>query len=351
MHGGEICLVNPRFGRFGTVAVEEAEVAAFVGLGDFVFEELAVTTGVAFFGRGPGGASGREFFVADVKGEGAIGDIEFDEIAILHEGEGAADGGFGRNVEDAGSVGSAGHAGIGDAEDVADSFFEEVFWNGKHAGFGDAGGANWAGILHDENVFRSDTEGGIVDAFLDVGVVFEDDGGSFVLQEFGSGRRGFDDGTVGGEVSPKNGGAALLGDRIVEGADDFVVVDFGAVKAFAEGLTEDGGGVEVEEVTNAVEESGEATDIEEVGHDVFAGWSEVGEDRGFSGDFVEEFEGKVDPCAFRHRGDVDDGVGRTTDRHVGGDGVFEGFAGEVAGGFEILPDHVHDAEATRGGHA
>jgi len=331
--------------------VEEAEVTAFVGLGDFVFEELAVTTGVTFFGRSPGGAAGGELFFADVKSDGAIGDIEFDEVAILHEGEGAADRGFGRDVEDAGTVGSTGHSGIGDAEDVADSFFEEVFWDGKHAGFGDAGRANRAGILHDENVVFGDAEGGIVDAFLNVWVVFEDNGGAFVLQEFWSSGGSFDDGAFGGKVSPKDGGASLLGDRIVEGTNDFVVVDFRAVETFAEGLSEDGGGVEVEEVADAVEEGREPAGIEEVGHDVFAGRSEVGEDGSFARDFVEEFERKIDARASGESGDVDDGIGRATDGHVGGDGVFKGFAGEVEGGFEVLPDHVHDTESASGGHA
>lgn len=331
--------------------MEEAEVTAFVGLGDFVFEELAVTTGVTFFGRSPGGAAGGELFFADVKSDGAIGDIEFDEVAILHEGEGAADRGFGRDVEDAGTVGSTGHSGIGDAEDVADSFFEEVFWDGKHAGFGDAGRANGSGILHDENVVFGDAEGGIVDAFLNVWVVFEDNSGSFVLEESGSGGGGFDDGTFGGEVSSEDGGAALFEERLVERDNDVVVVNFRAVEAFAEGLSEDGGGVEVEEVSHSIEESGEAAGIEEVGHDVFSGGSEVGEDGGLAGDFVEEFEREIDACAFGHGSDMNDGIGGATDGHVGGDGVFKGFASEVEGGFEIFPDHVHDAESASGGHA
>ncbi len=109
--------------------MEEFEIAAFVGLGDFLFEEFSVAPGEAFFGRRPGSATGREFFFADVKSEGAIGGIEFDHVAVLHEGERAADRGFGRNVEDAGPVRGAGHAGIGDAEEIADAFFEKVLWN------------------------------------------------------------------------------------------------------------------------------------------------------------------------------------------------------------------------------
>ena len=89
--GATAPLMNAGVGGFGAVVVEEFEVAAFVGLGDFVFEEFTVTTGVAFFGRIPGGASGGEFFFADVEGEGSVRDVELDLVAVLDEGEGAAD--------------------------------------------------------------------------------------------------------------------------------------------------------------------------------------------------------------------------------------------------------------------
>ena len=89
---------------------------------------------------------------------------------------------------------------------------------------------------------------------------------------------GLDDGTFGGEVATENGGAALLGEWFVEGEDDVVVINFGAVEAFAEGLSEDRGDVEMEKVSDAVEEAREAAGVEEVGHDVFAGRSKIGED-------------------------------------------------------------------------
>jgi len=84
--------------------VEEFKIAAFVGLGNFLFEEFSVAPGETFFGRRPDSATGREFFFADVKSEGAIGGIKFDHVAVLHEGERAANRGFGRNVEDASPV-------------------------------------------------------------------------------------------------------------------------------------------------------------------------------------------------------------------------------------------------------
>jgi hypothetical protein len=34
--------------------MKEAEIAALIGLGDFVLKELSVSARVVFFGRGPG---------------------------------------------------------------------------------------------------------------------------------------------------------------------------------------------------------------------------------------------------------------------------------------------------------
>lgn len=343
--------MNSGLGSAGSVVVEEFEIAAFIGLGDFLFEEFSVAAGESFFGRSPGGATGREFFLADVKRDGAISGIEFDHVTILHESERAADRRFRRNVEDAGAVGSAGHAGIGDAEEIANAFFEEVFRDGKHAGFGNAGGADGSGILHDEDVLLGDAESGIVDAGLHVGIILEDDGGAFVLQELLGGGGGFDDGSVGSEVAAEDGGSALFEERFVEGEDDVVVVNFGSIETFAEGFSEDGGCIEMEKVSDAIEETREATGVEEIGHDVFSGRSQIGEDGCLAGDLVEEFERQVNAGTFGESGDMDDGIGGTSDGHVGGDGIFEGFAGEVLGGLEVFPNHIDDAEPAGGGHA
>jgi hypothetical protein len=115
--------------------------------------------------------------------------------------------------------------------------------------------------LHDENVLLGDSEGRIVNAFLHVGVIFEDDGGAFVLEEFFGCRGGLDDGAIGGEVAAENGGSSLGGERVGEGKDDLVVEDFRSVETFAKGLAEDGGSIEMEEMPDAIKERREASGI------------------------------------------------------------------------------------------
>jgi hypothetical protein len=51
--------------------------------------------------------------------------------------------------------------------------------------------------LHDEDVVFGDTEGRIMNPFLNVRVVFKNDGGSFVMKILWRGSRGFYDGAIG----------------------------------------------------------------------------------------------------------------------------------------------------------
>ena len=343
--------MNAGIGSAGSVVVEEMKVAAFVSLRDFLFEKFAVAAGEAFFRRRPGGLALGEFVIADVKGEGSVLGVEFDEVAVLHESQRSADGGFRRDVKDASAVRGARHAGIGDAENVADSLLEEIVGNGEHSGFGNPGGADRAGVLHDKNMVLGDSERRIVNAFLHVGVVLEYNGWAFVLEKFGCRRGRFDDGAFRGKVAFENDGAALLEEWLIEGLDDVVVENFRSIEAFAKGFSKDSGRVEVEEVANAVEKGGETTGIEEVGHDVFAGRPKIGEDGSLCRDFVEEFERKINARTFGHSGNVNDCVGRPTDRHVGGDGIFERLASQVTRRFEVFPDHIYDAQSTSRRHS
>ena len=76
--------------RGATAAAQEIKVGALVRAHDMLVVEHGVT---AFGGRDAGlpcGKAAGEFFVADVQMQAAVGDIEFDHVAVLHHGEGAA---------------------------------------------------------------------------------------------------------------------------------------------------------------------------------------------------------------------------------------------------------------------
>src|SRR5262245_22872821 len=95
-------------------ATEEVEVAAIVGLPDMGREHRAVAALEARRRRLPGGAAAVELLLADGEVDAAIGDIDLDRIAGLHEGERSADIALRRDVQDAGAVAGAAHTAVGD---------------------------------------------------------------------------------------------------------------------------------------------------------------------------------------------------------------------------------------------
>ena len=104
-------------------------------------------------------------------------------------------------MENTGAIGSTRHAGVRDPKDVTHSFFEEIFWDWEHPRFGNSRSADGPCILHDEDMIFGDAEGGIMNPFLNVGVVFKNDGGSFVMKILWRGSRGFYDGAIGSQVA------------------------------------------------------------------------------------------------------------------------------------------------------
>src|SRR4051794_16044152 len=109
--------------------LEEVEVAALVGLGDVLQEQRPVSARVLRRWRLPFRAAFGEFVVADVEGEPAGGDVEFDDVAVLDKGEWAADRGLRGDVEYAGTVAGAAHPGVGDPYHVADTVLEKLLRN------------------------------------------------------------------------------------------------------------------------------------------------------------------------------------------------------------------------------
>ena len=143
-----------------------------------------------------------------------VRDVKRDEVAVTDRGQRTTGGCLGGDVEHDGAKGGAAHAGVGDADHVADAVAQEFLGNGNHAGLGHAGSANRAGVLQDQYVVWSNIERGIVNPagqILDRG---EDDRAAAVDEQVR--RRGgmLDDGSVGGEVATQHREATLGMDRV-----------------------------------------------------------------------------------------------------------------------------------------
>ena len=74
----------------------------------------------------PGRPAQSEFFIGDVEVKAAALDVELNEITGPDQGEGSADGGFGRRVQDHGPVGRSAHAGVRDPDHILDAPAQEL---------------------------------------------------------------------------------------------------------------------------------------------------------------------------------------------------------------------------------
>src|SRR5439155_14839564 len=99
--------------------LQEVKVAALVGLEDVPEVEPAVAADVTGCGGAPHSAAADQLGGGDVQLEAAAGDVQLDLVAIPHEGERSADGGFGGDVQDDSAVGRAAHPSVRDADHVA----------------------------------------------------------------------------------------------------------------------------------------------------------------------------------------------------------------------------------------
>src|SRR5581483_11435115 len=105
-------LVNRRLAdRRAEIGLEEVEVAAVIGLLDVLGEHPAIAALEAALGLLPGGAALFQLGFGDIEIDGAGGDVERDAVTILHQRQRTADVGFRRDVQDAGAIAGAAHAG------------------------------------------------------------------------------------------------------------------------------------------------------------------------------------------------------------------------------------------------
>ena len=143
--------------------------------------------------------------------------VERDLVAVLHQGDRAADLGFGRDVADDEAVAAAGEAAVGDEGDVgAEAGAHDGAGGGEHLGH--AGAALRAFVADDDDVALVDfllLEGveHVLFAVEAVGRAGEDE--AFLAGDLG-------DGAVGAEVAAHDADVAGGFERLVERVDDLL---------------------------------------------------------------------------------------------------------------------------------
>ena len=139
----------------------------------------------------------------------------------------------------------------------------------------------------------------------------------------------FADGAGGGEVAVKDDEVAVLFDRVIEGANDFLAggIIGRVTEILREGLAGDGEAIAVEQTTieQAFHEGHQAADFDQFGHDETSARFEIAEDGNALADFREVVDGKFHPGGAGHGEEMEDRVGGAAERGDDRDRVFERF--------------------------
>ena len=138
-------------------------------------EQLGVAArGVGFSGHPRRSAGGRALLPRP-EVEAAARDVEHDLVAGLHQGERPADERLGRDVQHAGAVRRAGHAGVADPHHVAHALLQQLLRDREHPPLRHPRAAQRPGVAQHEHGVRVDVQRRVVDARRHVVVVLEDD--------------------------------------------------------------------------------------------------------------------------------------------------------------------------------
>ena len=178
----------------------------------------------------------RQLFIADIQTDGAVGDIDIDGVAFIHQGNGAAFCRFRRGVADGQAGGAAGETAISQqCAFLAQPFGFQVAGGVEH--FLHARAAFGAFVANHHHVAGNDliTKDGAYRRVLG----FEDPGAAGELEDGIVHPGGFHDAAALGDVAVQHGQAAVLavGVFVVADAAVFAVV----VQAVPTGFLAEGG--------------------------------------------------------------------------------------------------------------
>ena len=303
-----------------------------------------------------------EFVVGELHVDAAVRNVDFDDVARVHEADVTLVGGFRRSVADGEAAGTAGETTVGEqGAGLAEVTALEVRGRVEH--FLHAGATLRAFVADDDHV-ASLHHVRVENALHGIFLAFEHHGGAGELEDGFIDAGGLHDAAVHGEVTVQNSEAAVLGVGVFAVADSAVsavevvigvheilgesdqvvlaarasevallgffarvaleVVHF---ESFANGLGMDGLGVLVEQA-HAVEFTEDAHDTTGAVHildvDVVNGRGHLADARRVAGEAVDVLHGEVDAGFLSHGEQVEHGVGRTAHGDVEAHGVFEG---------------------------
>ena len=159
--------------------------------------------------------------------------------------------------------------------------------------------------------------------------------------------RTLDDGAMWCEVAIENGETALLEIWVIERTDDFRITIDAVLRRLADGLTENRHTVSVNEamLIKLVDHGIDSAGIHEILHVVVTRRCQMAEVRGTVGDLVDLMKIERNACLMCYRHEVQCGIGRAAECHIGGQAVLDGICGDDVTRADVLLEDLHHLHA------
>src|ERR1700736_460985 len=325
-------------------ALQEIEVATLVRLPGVLCKQPVIATRVITRQRLISLDALRDLRIAQVNVDRAPGYVDADAIAGAHRREWPADLCFRRDVQDASPVARSAHPRVGNPQHVAHALAQQRFRNWQHAPFRHTGTTDWACIAQDHDMIWGNRKVEIVYRFLHLVVTVEHERRPGMLKQARLRGRRLHHTSVGSEIAVKDRGAAGGGDRIIEWADDVVVIHL----RIANCVPHPPGNrarIEMQHRLEPRQQRPRSTGNVELLHQPLAGWTQIDDHRHATRDLVEILQADRHPGPPCDGHEMDHGIGGARKRAVHYKRVLDGLAGENVTWPEILPDHLDDAPA------
>ena len=269
------------------------------------------------------------------------GDVDGDDVAFLHQGNGAAHCCLRGNMADGSTTGGTGEPAVGN-EGHGASLSTALNGRGGIEHLPHARAALGALVADDDDVAVVDLAA--VDGLHGVLLAVKDTGGAFVYQHLRHYGRPLDHAGIRGQVALQHGDATGGAVGIFHGTDDLRVQIAGVGNVFANGLAGAGNqaGVEQAQPADLMHDGVDAASLVQVLHIGGTGGGQMAEVGGFLADGVGNVHVQVNAALMGNGGQVKHRVGGAAQGHIHGQGVLKGLFGHDVPGTDVLPKQFHN---------
>ena len=202
--------------------------------------------------------------------QAALGHVELDHVAVVHQRQGATGSRFRCGVQDHGAVGGAAHAGVADAHHVSNAFTQYLGRQRHVADFGHAGVALGAAVLEHHHAVLVDVQGLVVNAGVKVFDGFKHHSATGVHHECRRGGAGLDDRATWRQVAAQHSDTGFFFEGRRQRLDHIGIEVLSVSDVGGHRLAVGGDEVQMQVLGNFLHDHRQAAGVAEIFHQVLA---------------------------------------------------------------------------------